>query len=343
MFLESWVNRLVRPFFRLCEGARILNGGLLTTITHRAMATEFAVILPRSAAADADAVLHALEQLDELENRLTVYQESSEISKVNRDASKSPVRVSKSTFELLEKAVNWSKYTGGAFDITAGPLVHAWGFMTRSGRKPSAQEVEEALTNVGFSKLVLDGKSDSVAFSCDSMSINLGAIGKGFALDCLASELTKNAVKNFLLHGGQSSVVAVGDQSPGSGNGWAVGLAHPTKPKRRIGGLWLKDQALATSGSGKQFFHHQGKRYGHVIDPRTGYPAGDLLSLTLICDSATDADALATGLFVTGSEEIIRLYEDVDRPWQAAVLVRPNERQDDVGIESLGEISWVQD
>ena len=126
------------------------------------------------------------------------------------------------------------------------------------------------------------------------------AIGKGDALDRIAARLQADGISDFLLHGGSSSVVAVGDQEEGSGLGWAVGIAHPTKPKRRLGGIWLRNRALATSGSGKQFFHHRGRRYGHVIDPRTGYPAGDLMSLTVIMESAADADACATGFFVAG-------------------------------------------
>jgi thiamine biosynthesis lipoprotein len=119
-----------------------------------------------------------------------------------------------------------------------------------------------------------------------------------------------------------------------------VGIAHPTKPKRRLGGIWLRDQALATSGSGKQFFHHRGKRYGHVIDPRTGYPAGDLMALTVIMASAADADAFSTGLFVAGKESIPEAAA-----WEipALISIAAGARQDEVTVESIGEISWVTD
>ena len=127
---------------------------------------------------------------------------------------------------------------------------------------------------------------------------------------------------------------------PESGLGWAVGLAHPTKPKRRLAGIWLRDMALATSGSGKQFFHHRGRRYGHVIDPRTGYPAGDLLAVTILMPSAADADACATGLFVSGSRQIL---EKRDLPWMPpVVMMKQGPRQDAVELESLGEIPWCE-
>lgn len=170
------------------------------------------------------------------------------------------------------------------------------------------------------------------------MSINLGAIGKGEALDRIAATLRAQGIHDFLLHGGNSSVIAAGDQTAASGLGWAVGLAHPTKPKRRLAGIWLRDMALATSGSGKQFFHHRGRRYGHVIDPRSGYPAGDLLALTVLMPSAADADACATGLFVAGSQQII---DRKDAPWLPPLLMmKQGQRQDAVELESLGELPW---
>jgi thiamine biosynthesis lipoprotein len=136
-------------------------------------------------------------------------------------------------------------------------------------------------------------------------------------------------------------VLARGDQVEGSEMGWAVGIAHPTKPKRRLTGVWLGDMALATSGSGKQFFHHKGKRFGHVIDPRTGYPTGDLLSLTVMMKSAADADAAATGLFVAGSREIDALSNE---DWMGdLVLVRGSDRQDSVELESRGDVLWAEE
>lgn len=276
----------------------------LTEVSHRAMACDFVVLLPEWQKQHLDPVVDALESLDAIEQRLTIYDESSEISRVNARAATAPQAVSASTFELIRRAIWLSEQTDGAFDITAGPLVRLWGFLQRAGQKPTREEIRQTLERVGADKLILDESKSSVSFSIPRMEINLGAIGKGFAIDRLASKLREIGLTDFLIHGGQSSVLASGsgqDDRPG----WLVGLAHPTKPSRRVGGLWLCDQALATSGSGKQFFHHRGKRYGHVLDPTTGQPAGDLLSLTLVAESAADADALATGLFVMGEAKAI--------------------------------------
>ncbi|HBV63598.1 MAG TPA: FAD:protein FMN transferase [Rhodopirellula sp.] len=303
------------------------------------MATEFAILLPPQSLDAVELAVTTLEKLDQIEQSLTIYNDGSEVSKINRLASQRPVSASKSTFELIERALQWSQRTQGAFDITAGPLVKAWGFTERSGRKPSADEVEAALARVGYRHLQLNRAHRTVQFDVPEMSINLGGIGKGDALDQIADELRRGGLSDFLLHGGSSSVLAAGDQIANSSLGWAIGIAHPTKPKRRLAGVRLRNQALATSGSGKQFFHHRGKRYGHVIDPRTGFPAGDLASLTVITDSAADADACGTGLFVAGTQEMTTLSSE---PWfPHAVLIRNGKRQDEVAISCLGEIEWA--
>ena len=319
-----------------------MTDGLLTTLTHRSMATEFAVILPASLGWATEPVLEALESLDKIEAELTVYQPTSEVSRVNQSADRGPVAVSASTYAVIRRAVDWSERTHGAFDITAGPLVKAWGFTARSGRKPSNEEIEQARQQVGYQHLILNDSDLTIQFAQPNMSINLGGIGKGDALDRLAETLVENDVQHFLLHGGQSSILARGDQQPGSEQGWAVGISHPTKPKRRVSGIWLRDAALGTSGSGKQFFHHQGRRYGHVIDPRTGYPAGDLLSLTVVTENATDADACATGLFVNGSKWI-REFHATNENAPAMICQHAGDRQDEVKLESFGHFDWVED
>lgn len=338
---ENGAQAVERPPSQVSAAERGGDTSLLTQVSRRAMATEFVVILPAHAADAVELAFTALEQLDAIENALTIYRPDSEISLVNRTAWQHPVRLSEETFALVQTAVQWSERTDGAFDITAGPLVDAWGFGRRRGRKPNKEEIEAALERVGYRMLELSSEQRTVRMTRQGMSVNLGAIGKGDALDRIAAKLRGQGLCDFLIHGGNSSVIAAGDQTAGSGLGWAVGLAHPTKPKRRLAGLWLRDMALATSGSGKQFFHHRGQRYGHVIDPRTGYPAGDLLSLTVLTESAADADACATGLFVTGREGISRYAAE---PWfPRTVAVRAGSRQDAVEIECTGENRWVED
>ena len=354
----------------------------LTHLTRRAMATEFAVLLPESDKHMTELALDALSLVDEIEQRLSVYQPESEISVVNREASDHPVRVSPATFRLLERAIDWSRKSDGAFDITAGPLIQLWGFSDRRGQKPSDDAIAETLRSVGYGKLALDKDSQSIEFLAEGMSINLGAIGKGDALDRIAEHLRANGCSNFLVHGGQSSVIASGSQFPeddfaqpsqslaadettdrrsGSRNlesenpsvenpsvenpnvensgGWRIGVSHPTKNQRRLGGVVLRDAALSTSGSGKQFFHYKGQRYGHVFDPRTGYPAGDSLSLTVICEQAVDADAASTGLFVSSLDEMNVVSQATGMPM---ISIRAGRRQDEVEVTSIGAVPWIE-
>ncbi|TWT97321.1 Thiamine biosynthesis lipoprotein ApbE precursor [Neorhodopirellula pilleata] len=298
----------------------------------------------------ADVVLDQLERVDGIEKRLTVYNENSEIAAINRSAGGDGVCVSPETFALLRHAQELNEATGGAFDITAGPLVEAWGFTRRQGRKPNRSEIEAARELVGGDGMSLDPATRRVSLAKPGMRLNLGGIGKGEAIDRLATGLKAAGIASFLIHAGQSSVLACGDQfdsdeepqaESAPPRGWLVGLAHPTKPNRRLAGIWLQDAALATSGSGKQFFHHRGQRYGHVIDPRTGQPAGDLLSLSLVTDRAVDADALATGLFVMGREEATR-FATAETPVLPLILVADASRQDDVEIATTGNWAWAE-
>jgi thiamine biosynthesis lipoprotein len=293
--------------------------GYLLSIARQAMACQFEVLLDaRRHPAGADAALAALDLVDQLEAQLTVYRDTSEIMAINRRGATEAVPVEPRLFDLFARAVELSRATGGAFDITSGPLSKVWGFYRRQGSMPSAAEVDQALTLVGWDKLQLDHERRTIRFARPGMELNLGAIGKGHALDRAAGVLTAAGVGDFCLHGGQSSVIARGMRSAECGmrnadsensalrtphsalGGWSIALRHPLKPDVRLAEFRLADQALGTSGSGTQFFHYQGKRYGHVLDPRTGWPADKVLSATVIAPTAEEADALSTALFVMG-------------------------------------------
>lgn len=312
---------------------------MLTTISHRAMAAEFSILLAESDAHLVEPAFEALELLDRIEADLTIYRPDSEISRINASAG-TPVVISPGTYQLLKRSVAWSERTHGAFDITAGPLVRVWGFTGRRGSKPTGEEIRAAVAKVGYRNLRLVDEDHSVSLQSSEMEINLGAIGKGFALDELAIRLQNSGLKNFLIHGGGSSVLARGDQVAGSGLGWSVGISHPTKPKRRLAGIRLRDEALSTSGSGKQFFHHRGRRYGHVIDPRTGYPAGELLALTAVAGNAIDAEACSTAFFVSGIDAIAAAAAD-DDTLPKMIGIRPNDRQDSVSVIPFARFDWV--
>ena len=317
----------------------------LLQIARQAMACEFEVLLNAGQyPAGPDAALAALDLVEQLEAQLTVYRDASELMAINRRAAGEAVAVELRLFDLLTRAVELYATTGGALDITSGPLSKIWGFYRRQGTMPAAAEVAAALALVGSDKLVLDRAHRTIRFQQPGMELNLGAIGKGHALDRAAQVLQNAGVHDFCIHGGNSSVLARGNRILDSGlpildsenqelspqskiqnpkskiaRGWSIALRHPLKPEVRLAEFQLVDQALGTSGSGSQFFHYQGKRYGHVLDPRTGWPADKVLSATVIAPTAEQTDALSTALYVMGVEVAHEFCQK--RPDISALLV----------------------
>jgi FAD:protein FMN transferase len=281
----------------------------LLHVERAAMACQFEVRFPADAGEEAlAAALRAMELLDPLERRLSFFRPDSELSRINLLAAERPVAVEPDLFALLQLAVELSAETGGAFDITSAPLWELWGFARRAGGIPAEPQIAEALERVGSRFVRLDPANRSVAFTRPGVRLNLGSLGKGFALDRLAEQLAEAGLRDFLLHGGQSSVLARGaapgdaaatqNQSPG----WVVGVPDPRAPKRRIAEICLRDKALGTSSAQFQSFRHEGKRYGHVLDPRSGRPAEGVLSATAVAPSAVLADALSTAFYILGPE-----------------------------------------
>jgi FAD:protein FMN transferase len=243
----------------------------------------------------------ALDLVDEIERRISIYRPDSELAALNRAAG-GWVPISDDTFELLSLARDLEARTGGAFDIAAGPLVRAWGFLERQGRTPSEPELAAALACSGTRHLELDPTGPQARLALAGAELNPGGIGKGWALDRGLEVLLAAGVPSLLVHGGQSSVRAVGTQGPAVEGraGWKVGLRHPLRPGRRLATISLVERALGTSGSGTQFFVERGRRLGHLLDPRTGRPAEGVISATVLAPTAAEADALATALYVLG-------------------------------------------
>ena len=302
-----------------------------------AMACQFELLFNLHQYPQAAAVaMKAFELIDQLESRLTVYREDSEVSQLNNSSRGVPVPISPPLQEILRLAEVLSIETNGAFDITASLLTRLWGFDRRAGNLPTQAQIQNSLAAVDYTHVQLDTSASKVALLNDCQ-INLGGIGKGFALDEVAQFMEQEQINHWILHGGQSSVLAHGDnfQTETQDNGWSVGLSHPTLPNYRLGQVTLRNQALGTSGTARQSFVHQGKRYGHIIDPRTGWPTSHCLSTTVVCSSAATCDALATAFFVMQPEDVeayCRKHTDV-----GAILVLPGDDQE--GLQKV-ELIW---
>ena len=308
-----------------------------------AMACEFQVFLTAGHPTHApEAAFSALDLVDALEDQLTVYRDHSEVCSINRQAAMYSVEVEPRLFELLEHSLWLYHQTGGAFDITAGPLSKLWGFHRREGRVPSEDEIAATLANIGSQYVELNADKTTIRFSHAGIELNLGGIGKGYALDRAAARMQAAGVDHFLLHGGRSSVLARGAKIPAApaDNPWTVGIGHPRRPDRRLGLLNLRDQAMSTSGTATQSFHHQGQRYGHILDPRTGQPADGVLSVTVLCADAATADALSTAFYVMGvekSEEYCQRHPDISA---LLMLATGSAQQVEVVAINMPEDAW---
>ena len=295
------------------------SAGSTIRLTTRAMACDFTVIMDPGPTEQIEAAGEVLNLIHALEAWMSIYRESSELSTVNRLAATEPVSVRRELFELLKNAFSIHQCTGGSFDMASGALTRLWRACRQQQRIPMQSEIDSALAQVGLEHVELLEDTRSVAFRRPGIVLDPGAIGKGHALDESCDWLSRlaHAPRSFLLHGGHSSLIARG---PHHGHpGWPVGIGNPLFTEKRLGTLLLCNQAMATSGSNIQFFRHDGKRYGHILDPRTGWPIEGMLSATVLAPSAAIADALSTAFFVMGVEKARLCCENW--PGVAAILL----------------------
>jgi thiamine biosynthesis lipoprotein len=266
------------------------------------MATRFEVFLPFGTPHAQEVGRTALDEIDRLESQLTVFQDGSEVSRLNRLAAAGPVPVEPGLFALLQHAARLNSETQGAYDVTTGALTRIWGFSRRQGQIPEATDLEEALSRVGMRLVIFEPENRTVRFDRPGPEINLGSIGKGYALDRAAAQMRERwGQQCALLHGGHSSILAMGSE-PGSSLGWTVGIRHPWQPDRRLALVHLRNRALGTSAATFQHLEYNGRKLGHILDPRTGWPAEGIASASVVAPTAAEADALATAFFILGVE-----------------------------------------
>lgn len=284
----------------------------LQHFSHRAMAAEFQVFLNLGQhPSGPSAVLEGFSLVDQLEDRFSIFRPHSELSRVNQLAAATPIPVESDLFGLLELAAQLHRETSGGFDIATTALSRAWNFLGRNPQVPSPESIAAAGKISGQHHVRLNPAERTVSLLRPGVELNLHSIGKGFAVRKLAEHLHEAGIRDFLIHGGQSSVLASGTCLPPEpdGGGWRIGLSHPVVPEQRIAEILLADKAIGTSGSARQGLVHKGQRLGHILDPRKGWPASHWLSTTVIHPDSAWADALATAFFVMTEEEVARFCE----------------------------------
>ncbi|MHC4156986.1 MAG: FAD:protein FMN transferase [Planctomycetota bacterium] len=270
-----------------------------------------AVAVAKDSSVADSAVEAAFAQLRKVDELMSDYKSDSEISRVNRDAYKSPVKVSKSTFEVLQKAIHFSELSDGAFDVTVGPLVDLWRSAADGNSVPTETELRQARAKVGYEKLLLDANEMSVRFAVDGMRLDLGGIAKGYAIDKAIEAMLKGGALGGMVDIG-GDIRCFGVPTKGKTH-WLIGLQDPNEAEDWLATgetslvLKLRDDAIATSGDYRRFVLIDGEKYSHILDTKTGRGSKGLSSVTIISQSAVDADALATAVSVMGAEKGLAL------------------------------------
>lgn len=307
----------------------------LVRVRRPGMGSYFEIRLGARTPGAVDLATRALDLIDALEAQLTVYTDESEVSRLNQSAHLGPVVVEPRLFGLLERAVELSRLTGGAYDVTSGALSEVWGFTRGPKRIPSEGELAEARTRTGWRHLRLDPEGPSVAFDIPGLRINLGSIGKGHAIDRAVDVIRGHwTPTSALVHGGRSSLFALGSPPGRFGGRWEIALRNPFAPDSPLGTLRLRNRGLGTSGGAFQRFEIEGKTYGHILDPRTGRPADGPASVTVLAPTAAEADALSTALYLLGPEAAREL--SARRPEIGVVIVEEGPADGSPRVLSFG-------
>ena len=266
---------------------------------------EVSVWAPATREPDAAETLgEALDLVAAIERRVSSWDPQSETSAVNRAAAGRPTRIGPELAQLLAASLDWSERTGGAIDITGSPLFELWNHARQTGVLPTDEEIDAARRLVGYRKVHLT--EDTVVLAEPGMKIGFGAVGKGFAADRAATFLRGRGFSNFIIDAG-GDVVVSGSRG---GTPWHVAIRNPRRGEF-LGVYGATDCAIATSGDYERFAMIGGVRYSHILDLRTGRPARGLSSVTVIAQNGTDADALATALFVMGADEGLAFVESL--------------------------------
>jgi thiamine biosynthesis lipoprotein len=265
------------------------------------MACEYAIeaygpdggVLPR-------VVEEAFDEVDRIDRLMSHYKADSALSRINREAALHPVAADRELFDFIAESMRYHRDSGGAFDITVGPLMKAWGFFRGDGRVPSAGELAAARRLVGGAHVILDPASRTIAFDAPGVELDLGGIAKGYAVDRAVDVLKQRQIAAALVSSGGSTIYALG--APPGRDGWTITIQDPLDARETAMTLQLKDRAISVAGRSEKAFEAGGVTYSHIMDPRTGAPAQGVLTVVVLARTGTDGDALDDAFFVLGPD-----------------------------------------
>jgi FAD:protein FMN transferase len=266
-----------------------------------------------------DAAIEAvMAEMRRIDNLMSHYKPESQLSQINERANREPVQVDKELFDLIKLSTHYSQITQGAFDITYASVGYLYDY--RSHIRPTEAQIKSALPAVNWRNMLLDEAHHTVRFEHPGMRIDLGGIGKGYAVDRAVAILKARGIEHAVVTAGGDTRI-IGDHM---GRAWMVAIRHPDDPKKVVTRIPLSNSAMSTSGDYERYFDENGVRYHHIIDPRTGHSASKVRSATIIAPTATQTDGMSKTAFVLGPEKALEIINRM--PEYDAVFVCPDGR-----------------
>ena len=275
-----------------------LKGQQIFTKNIMLMGSDFEITIVDNDQTNAENMINiAIEEISRIEKLISSWDKNSQTSLINLNAGVKPVKIDLELFELISRSIKVSNLSQGAFDISYASMDKVWYFDRKMTEFPSIEKIKKSVSKIGYKNIVLNKEDTTVFLRLKGMKIGFGAIGKGYAADRAKEILIKNNVKSGIINA--SGDLTAWGLKP-SGKDWMVAIVNPINKDKVFSWLTIKNKSIVTSGNYEKFINLDGKKYSHIIDPRTGYPTEGILSVTIITDKAELADALATSVFVLG-------------------------------------------
>lgn len=271
------------------------------------MGSRFEITIVAKDKASANAYIDSSSaEISRIENLISDWIPSTQLSEINRNAGIKPVKVAKELLDLTERAIYFSEISNGAFDISFAAAEKIWKFDGSMTKLPTPEEVKESVKKIGYKNIIIDKENSTIFLKMSGMKIGFGSIGKGYAADKAKELMISKGVSGGIINA--SGDISTWGKQP-DGKNWTIGITNPMKKEKRIAVFGVSGTAVVTSGSYEKFIEIDNKRYSHIIDPRTGYPASGISSVTIFGESAEMANGISTSVMVLGKEKGLELIK----------------------------------
>lgn len=253
----------------------------------------------------------AFERMEQIEDLVSANKEETELDKLNKNAGISPVKLSDTSYEIIDKALYYSEISKGGYDLTIGPLVKLWSIGLPEAKVPTQQEIDETIDKIDYSKVEVNPKTKEVFLKEEGMMLDLGSIAKGYAADEVVEILGDEGVESAIIDLG-GNIYAMGLKE-GNKN-WRIGIQNPFDDRGSVvGAVEISNKTVVTSGVYERYIEEDGVKYHHILNPKTGYPYDtEIQGVSIIADKSIDADSLSTLVFTKGIEEGLELVESLE-------------------------------